>query len=364
MDFFEQLEEIAERISNNKNNVNTEEATKTSFVLPFLSALGYDIFNPTQVVPEYIADIDGKKGEKVDYCIFHEKIPTIIIECKHWAEDLKLHTCQLQRYFHVTTAKFGILTNGIDYQFFTDLDDKNKLDKKPFLEFSFNNLNENIALEVKKFHQENFSIDDIFNSATDLKYSKGIKDLLDQELKEPSEDFVKYFATRVCEKKVTKKVFEQFEILVKKSTNQLIRELVSERLKTALNTEEEKGKINDEEADAELKSMGEAEAGIVTTPEEEEGYRIVQAITRRRVNLERIVMRDQKSYCGILLDDNNRKPVCRLHFNSGNKYLGLIDVSKGINAKHEEKIYIEKLEDIFSHEEALLTTIDNYLKNE
>ena len=121
MDFKDQIKLLSERVIKLKENTQTEEATKTAFIMPFLQTLGYDVFDPTEVVPEYTCDLGIKKGEKIDYAIHKDGQPIILIECKHWKEDLTSHNGQLFRYFHVSNARFGILTNGIIYRFYTDL---------------------------------------------------------------------------------------------------------------------------------------------------------------------------------------------------------------------------------------------------
>lgn len=351
MDFIEKLQDIGNRVSKMKDQVQTEEATKNAFIMPFLTALGYDVFNPMEVVPEFTADIGTKKGEKVDYCILKDGEPAIIIECKHWKESLDIHSSQLHRYFHVTSSRFAILTNGIDYQLFSDLDDDNKMDEKAFFEFSMESINENLSNELKKFQKDVFDIDEILDNANDLKYTKAIRELLSQELKNPSEDFVKYFASRVYVGKVTKKIHEQFEYLVQKSSKLLLSDMVSERLKTALSTEEEETKTSIEE----VEESQVVDNGLETTEEEWEGFRIVQAIARRSVPLDRVFLRDTKSYCGIILDDNNRKPVCRLWLNGGKKHLGVFD-----SDKNEVRHLIEQLEDIYNYEKQILETISYY----
>ena len=116
MDIKDQIKQLADRVNNLKTQIQTEEATKNAFIMPFIQILGYDVFNPLEVVPEYITDIGTKKGEKIDYAIFRDGSPTIIIECKNWSENLNLHDGQLLRYFHVSKANFGILTNGVVYR--------------------------------------------------------------------------------------------------------------------------------------------------------------------------------------------------------------------------------------------------------
>jgi predicted type IV restriction endonuclease len=352
MDLIDKLEEIASRVKKTKEQVSTEEATKNAFVMPFIAALGYDIFNPTEVIPEYTADIGTKKGEKVDYCINKDGQPIIIIECKHWKENLDNYFGQLHRYFHVTDSKFAILTNGIIFRFFTDLEKQNKMDDKPFLELNLLKINKNLILELKKFQKENFDLEEIISSASDLKYTKLIKGVLSTDLKEPSDKFVKYITDQVYSGRVTSKILTQFKDLVAISSKQVVNELINDRLQSAIKEEEEE-KVKDELEEAQIEEL--EDDGIETTEEEWEAFRIIRAIARRKVSANRIAIRDTKSYCGILLDDNNRKPICRLHFNGPNKYIGTFGASKD-----ETKHKIESIEEIYSHQDFILNAIENY----
>ena len=131
--FKDDLKNLGKRVTNLKDNIATEEATKTSLIMPFFASLGYDIFNPTEFVPEFTADVGIKKGEKVDYAVVLDGKPMILVEAKSINEVLTKHDSQLFRYFGTTESKFGILTNGKEYKFFTDLDEPNKMDLTPFL---------------------------------------------------------------------------------------------------------------------------------------------------------------------------------------------------------------------------------------
>lgn len=344
-----ELKALAEKIRNLKDKIETEESTKHAFVLPFINLLGYDTFNPTEVVPEFTADIGLKKGEKVDYAIFQNEQPIIIIECKNWKEKLNAHNSQLFRYFHTTKTRFALLTNGIDYQFYTDLEATNKMDEKPFLEFTITELKENTIHEIAKFHKSNFDVEKIVNNASSLKYTKEIKKLIANELQSPSANFVKLFANEVYTGRLTEKVMVEFTDLVAKAFNQTIGDKVNDRLNAALN----------KEAKQQLEEVQEPEevSKIETTEEELEGFRIVVAILRRKLPVARIVHRDTQSYFGILLDDNNRKPLCRLHLNGGTKYIGLID-----DAKNERREVIDTISDIYLYDKDLLRIVDFYEK--
>ena len=217
MDFKDLIKQLSERVEKLKDNLQTEEATKTALIMPFLQTLGYDVFNPLEVMPEFVCDIGTKKGEKIDYAIFKDSDPIILIECKHWKQDLTLHDNQLLRYFHVSNAKFGILTNGIVYKFYTDLETPNKMDEKPFLEVDLLNVSGSDIEELKKFHKTYFDLENILSSASELKYTRELKQLLRSEFANPGADFVRIFAKQVYDRLLNQKAIDQFTILVKKS---------------------------------------------------------------------------------------------------------------------------------------------------
>lgn len=347
MEINTKLKQLSEKIITLKEQIETEEATKTAFILPFINLLGYDIFNPIEVIPEFTADIGLKKGEKVDYAIIEDGEPILIIECKHWRENLTTHNSQLFRYFHTSKSKFALLTNGIEYMFFTDLEATNKMDEKPFLEFNITKIKEATITEIAKFHKTNFDVKTIVDNASSLKYTKEIKKIFEQQLATPATDFIRFFTSKVYEGRQTEKVLEQFKDLVAKSINQFISEKVNDRLQNALSKEEEQQIV-------EVITL-EEESKVVTTEEELEAYKVVVAILRKKIPTTRIAYRDTQSYFGVLLDNNNRKPLCRLHFNGKTKYLGIINENK-----QEVKEKIESIDDIYNFDDVLLKTIEFY----
>ncbi|WP_300458870.1 type I restriction endonuclease [Desulfobacula sp.] len=160
MSFDEKISALAEKIPSLINHLETEEATKNALIMPFIAALGYDVFNPKEVVPEFVADHGTKKGEKVDYAIIQENEVIILIECKQAKYNLcDANMSQLFRYFTVTKSRIAILTNGINYLFFSDLEAPNKMDSRPFLELDMLNLRKNLLAEVKKLGKEKFDLD-------------------------------------------------------------------------------------------------------------------------------------------------------------------------------------------------------------
>ncbi|WP_299440537.1 type I restriction endonuclease [uncultured Rhodospira sp.] len=355
-ELFDELKKLSQRIDSIGSNLKTEEATKNALVMPFVQSLGYNVFDPTVVVPEYTSDHGIKKGEKVDYAIMSDGLVQILIECKTFGTNLdNVGASQLFRYFSVTDAKIAILTNGAEYRFFTDLDETNKMDEKPFFIFTLSDLQQGYIEELEKYKSGCFMIDDILSSANDLKYRALVSKAILAELECPSEDFVRFFAKRVYPGNFTNQVKEWFSSIVAESVRATTREMVNKRLSSALEvnaTVDRAPKQLDEEADVLAES---SEDGIVTTQEEIEAFEIVRAILREIVPVERIYMRDQKSYCGILLDNNNRKPICRLYFNSKSRwYIGLFDSEK------QEKVEVDKVDRLFDFADRLRAGVAKY----
>ena len=265
MDFKDELKQLGDRVAKLKDQIQTEEATKNAFIMPFLRSLGYDVFNPLEVVPEFVSDVGIKKGEKIDYAIFKEGTPTILVECKHWAQNLDLHDGQLLRYFHVSKAKFGVLSNGIIYRFYSDLVEPNKMDEKPFLEFNITEIKDNQVEELKKFHKSYFDIDSIVNTASELKFMNELRSLIQIEFSSPSPEFVRYFAKQVYPSMITQKVLDQFISLTKRSLQQHISDLITDRLKTALKKEDETAVVSPGSATEAAPEPESEELRVVTT---------------------------------------------------------------------------------------------------
>jgi hypothetical protein len=363
MEFDERVAALAAKVQNQRDAIQTEEAAKNAFVMPFISTiLGYDVFDPLEVVPEYTADVGVKKGEKIDYAIMRDGEVQILIECKKSKESLRIeHASQLYRYFSVTNARIAVLTNGQIYHFYTDLDAPNKMDSKPFLVLDLDDLDETLLPELRKLTKEAFDLDSIISAAEELKYLGQIKRVMAAQFKEPEDEWVKFFTTRVYGGSFTQKVREQFGSLVRKGASQFLRDQVNERLKSALHasfpvpvTETPTEALASEPVA--LDDL-DRDTGVTTTLEELTGYQIVKAIACSEVKPQRIVSRDAKSYFAILLDDNNRKPIARLHFNGkAKKYLGTFDADKN-ETRHE----IDSLDDIYLHADAIRMAVRGHL---
>ena len=353
MEFNESIKQFSERVSMMKDTVSTEEATKMSLIVPLFQILGYDVFNPLEFCPEYIADVGIKKGEKVDYAILDNGEPSILIECKSCSEQLDKHSSQLFRYFGTSPAKFGILTNGLVYRFYTDLEEANKMDLVPFLEINMINLKDSSINELRKFCKENFDKEKIFSTAEELKYSSLIKGVLSNEFESPSEEFVRLVLTNIYDGQKNQRVIEKFTPVVKRAFSSFVNEIVNNKISSALSKDTDDEKTETEEIAEEPVSK------IVTTEEEIESFYIVRGMLAGTVDVNDVVHRDTESYFGILYKDNNRKPICRINLDKKNKQLFIPDENKKM-----ERFYIETLNDLYKYKDRLIEVVKRYAEQD
>jgi hypothetical protein len=247
----------------------------------------------------------------------------------------------------------GILTNGHEYRFYTDLDQENVMDMRPFLQFNVSEINEQTVRELKKFAKTAFNISEIVSTASELKYTGAMKNYLSDQLLEPSEGFTRFMASQVFEGRLTENAREKFKVITKKAFTQFISDRVSDRLTSALSEEKAATQPVIEEHVEEEKNK------IVTTQDEIDAYNIVRSILRQKVDVKRVLIKDAVSYCGVLLDGNVRKPLCRFYFkNPEKKVLVLFDADK-----KEIKHPIAELDEIYSHSETIIHTAENYLQD-
>lgn len=346
MSFEEQIKSFAIRTKSIMGGIATEEATKTSIIMPFFQILGYDVFNPSEFTPEYTADVGIKKGEKVDYAILNNKAPIILIECKSINEELTKHDSQLFRYFGTTSAKFAILTNGIVYRFYTDLDEPNKMDEKPFLEINMLDLKDAQIPELKKFSKENFDLNQIIDSASELKYMGLMRNVIKDEFTNPSDDLVRYIlGCGVYDGVKTQNILERYKPMLKKTLTSYINDLVNEKIQIALKDNDSDPKENILVVAADVDTAEENSkiiSTITTTDDELESFYIVKSILRETINPSRLFYKDTLSYFGILVDNKVTRWLCRIYLKENINYIVIPDATKE-NIKYP----IETLDDIY-----------------
>lgn len=361
MDFIDQLKQFAKRVESLKSTIQTEEATKTAIIMPFFAMLGYDVFNPQEFIPEFTADVGIKKGEKVDYAIMMNDHPAILIECKSISENLDRHDSQLFRYFGTSEAKFAILTNGIFYRFYTDLENPNKMDEDPFLTINILDIRDHQVPELKKFCKTEFDIGAIFSTASELKYVHEFKNIFAQQMDSPSDDFTRFFLQNCYSGQKTQNVIDKFRPILRKALNDAVSEMMNDKIKTALGgsggnvTVTEPAKVPDEEPveeDAPAKKV----PNIVTTEEELEAYFIIKNMLSDMVDIKDITYKDTESYINILYKANIRKWICRLRLTPTQKIL----IVSGEDRK-ETKYPLKDIYDLVQYKDALRGILQRYL---
>ncbi len=344
MELEARLESLAEKVRKHAEILETEEAAKFALVNPFIEALGYDLSNPAEVVPEFTCDVGGKRGEKVDYAIKVGGEVAILIECKASNSELRMkHASQLYRYFGASDAKFAVLTNGVVYKFFSDLDATNRMDNAPFLVLDICNLKKSDIKGLARFQKGEFDLASAAEAAANMQMEGEVTAVLKAEMLDPSDELVRLIASQVTDRRLTPGIKSAIGRHIPNAFNSIIRQKLDAKWISAMN----------DEPDGEPASASEIE----TTLEEVEGYNIVRSIGAEVVSPKRIVMRDSKSYCAILLDDNNRKPIARLRFNSPTtKHLGTFD-----SEKNEQLHPIEEPVEIFKFKDAIVERIRSML---
>lgn len=374
MDFKDQVVRLSDNIKKQKDKIATEEATKNAFIMPMIAALGYDVFNPFEVVPEMDCDLIKKKGEKIDYAIMKDENPILLIECKHCKQDLNLHDTQLQKYFVASKARFGVLTNGIEYRFYTDLEKINIMDEKPFLIVNMLDLSDADIEQLKKFHKSYYNEEDVLSTANELKYTTEIKSILNNEFASPTAEFVRFFARQAYTSgQITSKVIDMFTPLVKKSITSVINDIISDRLNTAIKNSEQTSdslqtidntSINTSTEDTEKKLPDgvvymDKESGVVTTQEKLDAYNIVRSILRKSVDVSRITYKDYKSYFVVNIDNSQWFWICRVSIGARKKQIGIpVDQYKSC-----EWIQIDNMDDIFKYADRLEEALKMAIKS-
>lgn len=348
MEFEEKMKVFSSKVNEKIEHIDCEETTKTALILPLLREMGYDTTDPLEVKMEYTADMGAKKGEKIDIAILDNSHELILIECKSVNSQLeKGNVSQLYRYFNITDSEIGILTNGVVYQFFTDSIKKGQMDKSPFLEIDMRDLSKKDILELSKFTKKNFDITKIRSKVDDLKFAHDVNKIIKLEIDSPSNEFIKVIAKQVYSGVITNKLRNKFKKMIRQEFERIINEKVEDKLNEAL------GKTNSFDDD------------IVTTKEEYEGYYIVKSILSRVIASDRINMKDVKSYCNVLLDNNSSYPIIRLYFNNPhNLKIGIFDDFEKRNSKRKTFSFhnINSVEDIYDYEEEIVKALNIYLR--
>lgn len=318
---FQELEKFRKNLINKKRSITTEETTKISLILPFFRCLGYDIENPDEVKAEYACDVGVKTSEKVDLAILIDDELQMLVECKSVKTKLNSnHLNQLLRYYSVSDCKIAVLTNGVEYWFFTDSIKAGRMDSNPFLIVDV--VNDDLSI-LELFSRDKFSVEKINNLVDELKYRTAIREILLSEFSAPSDEFVSLIAKEVNFGRLTQDRRKKFKKLMSQELEAILSNVVVD--------------------------YRERDNPIITTPEEIEGFYIVRSILSEEIDSDRVAIRDRQSYCAILLDDNQNYTICRLYFNDlDNLAVALFDSFERTSSgsRVEEKVAISKVSEI------------------
>lgn len=353
-----------------ENTLATEEAVKHALILPFIQALGYDCFDPTEVIPEYVADYGMKRGEKVDYALQHSAVVSILVEAKELGNSLsQVEAGQLSRYFANSDARIGILTNGVRYLFFSDLEAPNVMDADPFLEIDLTALDARAMVQLEHFSKRQFNADAATAAAANMKYISGMKAYLSEQFSHPEESFVRLMAKAVHNGPMSQKKLESFTGLTKLACQSYLQDRISRTLHRATELTEtcENNQDTDESPEGATRE-NDSPRTINTTADELAAHGMVAQLLADAgiVTADRVAIRDTTSYCGILLDDNRNKPICRFRFSNSSKRICLFDGTRDPQKSNqwiEERHELNELHDIANYAPALISRVKQLLES-
>jgi len=345
----------AERIKQNSGKGEKEAATIRTYVEPFIKkVLGYDTSEEDEVNFEYPADYFGSNRKEVDCVLCDSGDPIIAIECKRSKNELSIENVkQLNIYFSNLSRvglKYGILTNGIDYLFFSDIEGHKGMDIEPFMEFSFREHDKINCDCLEKFHKEGFHAKNTYDYVTKLKRKKMIKDVLKEELENPSNpafvNFIFNKAKKACQ--INKDKEAPFKTLVRAAFSEFSQAATVKAQEDAEVTVP-KAKTEKKAAIAENKVViekNEQETSVKESknkfsPEEIEIFNFVKASLEPEIDSGKLEHRPCAGYSSILYENNKNNPICRLYLNRSNKRIEI--------GKPREKVFISEVYGVLPH---------------
>ena len=379
----DEIKALAERIPGLRPMLDDEAKTKQFLILPLIRALGYDDANPAEVVPEFVVDYDTSASWKIDYALMSNGEPLVVIECKRLSNQLEANEVnQLGRYFpnaRRAGAQIAILTNGVIYKFFADKpNQQNIMDEKPFWTTNLELLRNNDLLQLRNFTKDNFNAANAVASASKFRHITEMKIALARQLTEPEDGFVEWMVRQTgqtYDRRVTSSRREEIRDLARTAFHEFVKDHVNDAVDDTLLeireraaqgiapiTEEQDALLQADSGD-DIGDSGHADDKIITTEQELQAFDVVKGIAQEVVQAERVFMRDYRNYSAIMLDDNRRKPLCRLRLDGRQMQIGLFDGSRVGGHLVEQQHNIESLNDIYNHANQIRETARRYLES-
>lgn len=313
MDFKERLLKHVEHVKNVGAHCDSEETTKQALILPVLDTLGFSPYDPTKVKAEYGADVPGvKANERVDYALFCGGVPVMFVEAKNYRENLTNHAPQLARYFNATPeVTIAAITNGKEWRFFTDLNDKNVMDKEPFLSVDFMSLLPSDTDQFSRFRHDQFQPEALRTLAEESVFLSAFKIAVKQSVLECDLDFVRYIVGKsTIQRTLTAKFIEGVTPIVKQAVAQSMSEMVVNSLSTPRNEPVIKELSEDDNSDGDF--IDPDNPKIITTAIERKFFHVVQELLPN----EPLYAKDTESYYSVLYQNKSNRWLARF---SGDK---------------------------------------------
>ena len=366
MDFEDSIHNLIKKLAKIDSNI-IEQQTKDYLIQPFIRALGYDTSNPDDVIPEFTASTGNLKDARADYALVKDGKAFAVIECKQLNTNLDAHKSQLEWYFHNSTARIGILTNGDRYIFYSDLEEKHVMDAIPYLDFSLSKFDDSLISRIRLLCKDKFNEDEYLKIARQSKYIREFKKHLDSQFENPDDEFAKLFISNIWTgKKITQNVLDKFKPILKQALDQYISDKINSKLKDLIkHTNYDEGEVHIAESNEQPSALeidhvyNEKNGLIVTTKEEIEALDIVKNILKD-VNPERISLQDRVAYCNIILDNKQKSIIVRLYFNHKPWRILIFD---SLKVENSQKIDIETVHDLYKYSDRIVLSFQKYTQN-
>ncbi|WP_022828493.1 type I restriction enzyme HsdR N-terminal domain-containing protein [Flavobacterium antarcticum] len=301
----------------------TNEAQTRKFLIePFFGLLNY-VSN--DLIPEYNADFGDRVSQKIDYAIILNKKDTLLVEAKKYNSKLSdKEAGQLNGYFNNTkNSRIAILTNGIEYKFYSDVVEPNIIDSNPFYVFNLLTYDENDIESLLHFDKRFIKIIDIISTAQEEVFIRSFETSIFNELIAPSKDLLKIIHKNMS-----------FKSKFNEETQGKMINLINSTLLKSLYEK----KVLEETKSNSL--------GVITTEFEIQAYHTIRTmlIQNKRIPKERISYKDFKNFFNISIDNSTKKVICKLVFNDTKMKL-IIDNNEYI---------LEHIDDVIKYKNELI----------
>lgn len=366
-DFINRLKLHIEHVNRVGQHCSTEETTKQALILPLLDILGFSPYDPTKVLAEFAADFPGVKStERVDYALYCNGQPVMFIEAKTYTSNLTNHAPQLSRYFNSTLGvTIGVITNGREWRFFTDLINPNVMDEKPFLVVDFTKHKAEELTQLAEFKHDNFHVEKLRYFAEENQYIQQFKSVIKKCINEVDIDFVRYVAQQAnISRQLNTKFLENIQPFVKQAVEKAISDTVVKGLSaptiiTAQPIEQQPESLESLNLDTEIQISKPQDIihpdneRIITTIDEQDLHRIVSELFPTH----ELTAKDTESYYSVLYQNKNNRWLFRYDVNRKRptvQFIVPIDDQRrveldraGLEVLNNGQIYLDKPEHIY-----------------